>query len=73
MISLDFAGLVLCRTRSGAEMSEASPSRPFARPRVCVALDDAAPPAMPSPGRMIDTLTPKTRKVSRVPHAEVCS
>ena len=26
---------------------------------------------MPSPGRMIDTLTPKTRRVSKLPQAEV--
>ena len=58
---------------SGAKMSQVSPSRPFARPRVSVTIDDTLPPAMPSPGRMIDTLTPKTRRVSRLPHAEVTS
>ena len=52
-------------------MSQVSSSRPVARPRVTVMIDDTPPPAMPSPGRMIDTLTPKTRRVSRLPQAEV--
>ena len=52
-------------------MDQASPSRPFARPRVSVAVDETTPPGMPSPGRMIDMLTPKTRRVSKLPQAEV--
>ncbi len=52
-------------------MDQVSSSRSFARPRVSVAIDDTPPLAMPSPGRMIDTLTPKTRRVSKLPQAEV--
>ena len=60
-----------CCARSTHTMEQASSSRPFARPRVSVAVDDTPPLAMPSPGRMIDTLTPKTRRVSKLPQAEV--
>lgn len=52
-------------------MSQVSSSKAFARPCVSVTVDDTPPPAMPSPGRLIDTLTPKTRRVSKLPHAEV--